>query len=158
MASNKKYGLLYTGSLDSVTRPKVGFEYASGEEVGIASLPAAYVSWEDYNLIWRLLQRGAVTVELNIENSYSEKPVDVYNTVVEIKGSERPDEVVIIGGHLDSWDLGTGATDNGTGVAAVLGRAGVVEGRNQAETDHSVRAVQRGRRRPDRLARVRESA
>jgi len=44
----------------------------------------------------------------------------VYNTVAEIPGSEKPDEVVIIGGHLDSWDLGTGATDNGTGAMAVL--------------------------------------
>jgi Zn-dependent M28 family amino/carboxypeptidase len=44
----------------------------------------------------------------------------VYNTVAEIPGSEKPDEVVIIGGHLDSWDLGTGATDNGTGSTAVL--------------------------------------
>jgi len=44
----------------------------------------------------------------------------VYNTVAEIPGSEKPDEVVIIGAHLDSWDLATGATDNGTGSAAVL--------------------------------------
>ena len=44
----------------------------------------------------------------------------MYNTVAEIKGSEQPGEVVIIGGHLDSWDLGTGATDNGTGSMAVL--------------------------------------
>ena len=46
--------------------------------------------------------------------------MDVYNTVAEIRGTEKPDEVVIIGGHLDSWDLGTGATDNGTGSMAVL--------------------------------------
>jgi Zn-dependent M28 family amino/carboxypeptidase len=46
--------------------------------------------------------------------------VQVYNTVAEIRGTEKPDEVVIIGGHLDSWDLGTGATDNGTGSMAVL--------------------------------------
>jgi Zn-dependent M28 family amino/carboxypeptidase len=46
--------------------------------------------------------------------------VEVFNTVAEIPGSEKPDEVVIIGAHLDSWDLGTGATDNGTGSMAVL--------------------------------------
>jgi Zn-dependent M28 family amino/carboxypeptidase len=61
-----------------------------------------------------------VEVEVSIESSFSEKPVEVYNTVAEIPGSEKPDEVVIIGGHLDSWDLGTGATDNGTGSMAVL--------------------------------------
>ena len=44
----------------------------------------------------------------------------MYNTVAEIPGAEKPDEVVIIGGHIDSWDLGTGATDNGTGIMAVL--------------------------------------
>ena len=51
----------------------------------------------------------------------------VYNTVAEIKGSEKPDEVVILAGHLDSWDLGTGATDNGTGAMAVLEAARAVK-------------------------------
>jgi carboxypeptidase Q len=120
MASDKKYGLLNAYSLGALATPDANLFTITGEQVGIARTPAAYVSWEDYNLIWRLLRRGPVTVELNIENSYSEKPVEVYNTVSEIKGSERPDEVVIVGAHLDSWDLGTGATDNGTGVAAVL--------------------------------------
>ena len=46
--------------------------------------------------------------------------MEVYNTVGEIRGTEKPDEVVILGAHLDSWDLGTGATDNGTGSMAVL--------------------------------------
>src|SRR5262249_55091117 len=46
--------------------------------------------------------------------------VEVYNTVAELPGASKPDEIVIIGGHIDSWDLGTGATDNGTGVMAVL--------------------------------------
>jgi hypothetical protein len=120
MASDKKYGLLNTYSLGPLGTSGQTLLGATGEQVGIARTPAAYVSWEDYNLIWRLVRRGPVTLELNIENSYSEKPVQVYNTVAEIRGSERPDEVVILGAHIDSWDLGTGATDNGTGVAAVL--------------------------------------
>jgi carboxypeptidase Q len=62
-------------------------------------------------------------VEVNIEGKLSGKPVEVYNTVAEIPGGEKPDEVVIIGGHLDSWDLGTGATDNGSGSMAVLAAA-----------------------------------
>ena len=70
-----------------------------------------------------MLEKGAVEVELNIGGKLSGKPVDVYNTVAEIRGSEKPDEVVIVGGHLDSWDLGTGATDNGTGAMAVLAAA-----------------------------------
>ena len=44
----------------------------------------------------------------------------MYNTVAELTGTEKPDELVLIGGHIDSWDLGTGATDNGTGIMAVL--------------------------------------
>ena len=46
--------------------------------------------------------------------------MEVYNTVADIRGSEKPDEMVILGAHLDSWDLGTGSTDNGTGSMAVL--------------------------------------
>jgi carboxypeptidase Q len=71
-------------------------------------------------MLWRLLEAGAVQAEVNIGGSFSGKPAEVHNTVAEIRGSEKPDEVVIIGAHLDSWDLGTGATDNGTGSAAVL--------------------------------------
>jgi carboxypeptidase Q len=86
-----------------------------------AAFPSAYLEREDYLLIWRLLDVGTpVQVELNLQGSFSGKPVEVYNTVAEIRGTEKPDEVVILGAHLDSWDLGTGATDNGTGSMAVL--------------------------------------
>src|SRR6267378_865462 len=67
-----------------------------------------------------MLKHGPVTMEIEMSNSFSDKPVEVYNTVGEIRGSEKPDEVVILGAHLDSWDLGTGSTDNGTGSMAVL--------------------------------------
>jgi len=80
----------------------------------------AFVTHEDYDLIWRLLQTGPVTLTANLRNTFSEKPAPVAITVAEIKGSELPDERVIIGGHLDSWDLGQGALDNGTGAMAVL--------------------------------------
>jgi len=58
---------------------------------------------ENYTLLWRLLAAGAVEAEVNIESSFSGKPVELYNTVAEIAGTEKPDEVVIVGGHLDSW-------------------------------------------------------
>ena len=80
----------------------------------------AFVTHEDYDLIWRLLQTGPVTLTANLRNSFSEKPAPAAITVAEIKGSELPDERVIVGGHLDSWDLGQGALDNGTGAMAVL--------------------------------------
>jgi len=86
-----------------------------------AAFPSAYLEREDYLQIWRLLDAGTpVQLELNVQSSFSGKPVEVYNTVAEIRGTEKPDEVVILGAHLDSWDLGTGATDNGTGSMAVL--------------------------------------
>jgi carboxypeptidase Q len=88
-----------------------------------AAAPTAYVERENYSQMWRFLEQGPVEVELNLGGKLSGKPMDVYNTVAEIRGSEKPDEVVIIGGHLDSWDLGTGATDDGTGAMTVLAAA-----------------------------------
>jgi carboxypeptidase Q len=111
MPADKWYGLF---SITATNR-----RYAEGK------VPVASITRENHALLWRLLEAGAVEAEVNIQGSFSDKPVEVYNTVAEIRGSEKPDEVVIIGGHLDSWDLGTGATDNGTGSMAVLaaGRA-----------------------------------
>jgi len=105
--SEKMYGLM---NMSTASR-----------EYQLAAFPSAYLEREDYLQIWRLLDAGApVEVELNLQSSFSGKPVEVYNTVAEIRGVEKPDEVVILGAHLDSWDLGTGATDNGTGSMAVL--------------------------------------
>jgi hypothetical protein len=85
-----------------------------------AEIPEAFLTTESYGLIWRLLKRGPVEVDIDLKNTFSTGEVEVYNTVAEIPGAEKPDEVVILGGHIDSWDLGTGATDNGTGIMAVL--------------------------------------
>jgi carboxypeptidase Q len=82
--------------------------------------PTAFITGEGYRMIWRLMKHGPVTVEIEMTNTFGNKPVEVYNTVADLRGSERPDEMVIIGGHLDSWDLATGSTDNGTGSMAVL--------------------------------------
>jgi carboxypeptidase Q len=106
IGSEKPYGLLNMGSLSREYQP--------------ASVPVAFTTRENYEQLWRLQEQGRVEAEVNIEGSFSGKPVLVYNTVAEIRGTEKPDEIVIIGGHLDSWDLGTGATDNGTGSMAVL--------------------------------------
>ncbi len=87
-------------------------------------LPVAEVGMEDAKLIQRELERGPVTIQLAIENKTSGETT-VNNVVAEIRGSERPDEWILIGAHLDSWDFGTGAQDNGTGAVSVLeiGRA-----------------------------------
>ena len=82
--------------------------------------PMAFLTQEDYDLLYRLLQSGSVTMKANLAETFSEKPASTSITVAEIKGTEHPDERVIIGGHLDSWDLGQGALDNGTGAMATL--------------------------------------
>jgi carboxypeptidase Q len=87
-------------------------------------VPAAEVGMEDSKLIQRELERGTVTIQMTIENRTSGE-TKVNNVVAEIRGSERPDEWILIGAHLDSWDFGTGAQDNGAGAVSVLevGRA-----------------------------------
>ena len=87
-------------------------------------LPVAQLGMEDAKLIQRELERGPVAIQLTIENKTSGETT-VNNVVAEIRGSERPDEWILIGAHLDSWDFGTGAQDNGTGAISVLeiGRA-----------------------------------
>mgnify|MGYP003694165315 CR=1 FL=1 len=59
-------------------------------------------------------------VEFNLENKFVKGPVPLYDVIADIRGTEKPDEYVIIGGHIDSWDGAQGATDNGTGVATTL--------------------------------------
>jgi carboxypeptidase Q len=95
-----------------------------GWGAALLPLPAAEVGMEDAKLIQRELERGPVTIQLAIENKTSGETT-VNNVVAEIRGSERPDEWILIGAHLDSWDFGTGAQDNGTGAVSVLeiGRA-----------------------------------
>ncbi|MBZ5529117.1 MAG: M20/M25/M40 family metallo-hydrolase [Acidobacteriia bacterium] len=91
-----------------------------GEDFEVGAIPTAFVTGEGYRMLWRLAKHGPVEMEIEIANTFSEKPVEVYNTVGEIRGTEKPEEVVLLGAHLDSWDLGTGSTDNGTGSMAVL--------------------------------------
>jgi carboxypeptidase Q len=84
------------------------------------ALPTAMLTHEDYSLIWRLMKKGAVEIQIALSNSFSDAPVEVHNVVAEIRGTEKPDEIVILCAHLDSWDLGSGSTDDGTGVVSVL--------------------------------------
>ena len=101
-----------------------GFLTMTGSPKGgrfLPNVPAAFLNREHVNTLTRLLEKhGSVELELNLGGTTSEKPVQAYNSIGEIRGSEKPEEIVILGAHLDSWDLGTGATDNGTGSVAVL--------------------------------------
>jgi carboxypeptidase Q len=93
----------------------------SGSPNRVAPLPSLVISHEDYATLARLIQSGVTPrVEGRVENRIGTSPVRQWNTVAEIKGSTQPGEVVILGAHLDSWDLGTGVTDNGAGSMVVL--------------------------------------
>jgi hypothetical protein len=92
-------------------------------------MPSVFVSHEDFSLLYRLAKRPAparTRVELEIVNRSVPGPAICYNTVAEIRGREIPDECVVLGAHLDSWDLGEGTTDNGTGSMVVLEAARVL--------------------------------
>ena len=85
----------------------------------ISKLPIGQIGLEDELLIKRLLGEGPVTVQFSFKNRIR-PATQVNNVVAEIPGSDLPNEIVIVGGHLDSWHPATGAQDNGTGVATVL--------------------------------------
>jgi hypothetical protein len=106
-------GLLSTGG------PWLGSDRPSASN----RLPHVTVNHEQYAMLYRLATRPAparTRIEIEVTNKFIPGPLNIYNTVGEIRGSEKPDEVVVLGAHLDSWDLGQGTLDNGTGVAVVL--------------------------------------
>ncbi len=81
----------------------------------------AFISAEHAAQLRRLIARGIVPrVEAELGGGFGPKPVKAGNVVAELPGSEHPEEVVILGAHLDAWDLGNGATDNGAGVVALM--------------------------------------
>jgi carboxypeptidase Q len=86
---------------------------------GIKPIPAAAVSSEDADLIAHLVAEGRTSIRLVLTPQTFPDAIN-HNVIADLKGSERPDEVVIVSGHLDSWDLGTGALDDATGVAAAM--------------------------------------
>ncbi len=90
----------------------------SGDPV---SPPSVSLPREQYDRLARLAERKIpVTVELEVKVDYPEGDVDGLNLIAEIPGGRKKDELVMLGGHLDSWHAGTGATDNGAGCAVAL--------------------------------------
>lgn len=82
-------------------------------------IPAAAISSEDADLISHLATQGRVRIRLKL-TPQTLPDVESHNVIADIRGSERPEEIVIVSGHLDSWDLGTGAIDDGAGVAMAM--------------------------------------
>jgi len=102
------------------TRPRgLLYRHPISLDLHYAPIPAAIISREHAGRLARLAEKSEVRVRLNMVNktapSYQSK-----NVIAEIRGREKPDEVVLVGAHLDSWDLGTGAEDNGVNCALVI--------------------------------------
>lgn len=89
------------------------------------SLPAASISPADADVLARLVARGPVRVRMNIDATFTDNAPSG-NVIGEIRGRERPDEIVLLAAHLDSWDLGQGAIDDGAGVAIVTAAARLI--------------------------------
>ncbi|HLY58450.1 MAG TPA: M28 family peptidase [Stellaceae bacterium] len=114
--------LLRSLGTDSARRPHTGqLDYAEDAP----KIPAAALSNPDADLLERLAAHGPVRVHL-VLTPMSSPTAQSSNVVGEITGSSKPGEIVLIGGHLDSWDLGTGAIDDGAGMAITAGAARLI--------------------------------
>jgi hypothetical protein len=105
LQSNRPRGLLYADSL-SIGRQT-------------SPLPVVLVSREHAQRLARLSEHSEVRLRINVVNRVGPS-FEAHNVVADLRGSERPDEIVVLGAHLDSWALGTGAEDNGINVALVI--------------------------------------
>ncbi len=86
-----------------------------------AQPPQIVVATEHYGRIARTLEKNLpVKIELNVQNQFHDETLDSFNILGEIPGSDKADEVVMLGAHFDSWHSGTGATDNAAGSAAMM--------------------------------------
>jgi hypothetical protein len=95
-----------------------GGSYKPGETTTVPQLTMASEHW---TRIARLLQQKKdVTLELNVTNTFYDDDPMQYDTIAEIPGTDKKDEVVMLGAHLDSWHAGTGATDNGAGTIVMM--------------------------------------
>jgi carboxypeptidase Q len=83
--------------------------------------PQVSLAAEHYNRIARMLERDIpVTIEMNVENRFHDDPQNTYNILADIPGTDKADEIVLLGGHWDSWHGGTGAADNAAGFVAMM--------------------------------------
>ncbi|HEY4491282.1 MAG TPA: M28 family peptidase [Acidobacteriota bacterium] len=118
LAAAKEAGV--SGLLLQSTRPR-GLLYRHPITFGesYAPVPVALISREQGALMARLMKKGPVQVRMVLQNEVG-PAYESRNVIAEIRGKERPDEIVLIGAHLDSWDLGAGAQDNGVNVVTVI--------------------------------------
>jgi hypothetical protein len=110
MPSSRAFGMLRVGGSQPGRDPKQP-----------VPLPELVIAHEQYGRIWRSVERGIpITLEVGIENRFHQAELTEYNVTADLPGTDRADELVMLGAHLDSWHPGTGATDNGAGVLVMM--------------------------------------
>jgi hypothetical protein len=124
--------VLKDAKIAGTVRPVAGELIHTGGNPRIAwdklpTTPAVNMAKKDYDEVAELVAGGAeVELEFDIRNYFKKGPIKLYNVIADLPGTEWPDEYVIAGGHIDSWDGATGSMDNGTGCAVVLEAARIL--------------------------------
>lgn len=93
---------------------------------GVTKVPGAAISFEDAEMLAWLVKSGSTRVRL-VLTPQTLPDVESYNVIADLKGTELPNEIVIVSGHLDSWDLGQGALDDGAGVAMSMAVPAIIK-------------------------------
>ncbi|BCT92737.1 hypothetical protein LYSHEL_17610 [Lysobacter helvus] len=114
--------LMRSAGTDSHRNPHTGI---TRFDEGLTPIPSAALGAPDADQLARLVARGPTRVHVELDCGWDGTATS-YNVIGEMRGRSKPDEVVLIGGHLDSWDLGTGAIDDGAGVAIAVGAAKMI--------------------------------
>jgi hypothetical protein len=128
--------IMRSAGTDSHRNPHTGI---TRFDDGLTPIPSAALSIPDADQLARLLARGPARVQLSLDCGWDGEYTS-QNVIGQINGSSRPDEVVVIGGHLDSWDLGTGAIDDAAGVGITMA-AGALIGKLEQRPARSVRVI-----------------
>lgn len=128
--------VMRSAGTDSHRNPHTG---VTRFDEGLTPIPSAALAAPDADQLARLLARGPIRLRLALDVGWNGEYTS-QNVIGEITGSSQPDEVVLIGGHLDSWDLGTGAIDDGAGVAITMA-AGHLIGRLESRPARTIRVV-----------------
>jgi carboxypeptidase Q len=90
-------------------------------------IPVVSMAAEDQEQLERYLDRGKTArIKINVQNRVTDGQVNSANVIGEIRGTQNPEQIVVVGGHLDSWDLASGSTDNGAGTTVTLGAADAI--------------------------------
>jgi hypothetical protein len=128
--------LMRSAGTDSHRNPHTGI---TRFDQGLTPIPSAALAAPDADQLTRLLARGPVRVRVALDCGWNGETTS-HNVIGEIRGSRKPDEVVLIGGHLDSWDPGTGAIDDGAGVSLTMA-AGALIGEMKQRPARTIRVV-----------------